>query len=183
MPRNIYDGLIYEIEQEFVFGGTLIDVGGGVSLKNAVLAQSGMTVHVIDLFSTYFSNAPSGSYDISRLFDHIVDCGVHMIEADITAFDLASEFENSSIDVVSMLHVLEHMHSFPMRLLTHGVSLLRPGGIFITDNVLWSGRIFDKNPNKTTKAVLEFNRKLFSADGILSSIIPIRDGLGMAVKL
>ena len=63
------------------------------------------------------------------------------------------------------------------------VPKLRPGGIFITDNVLWSGRIFDKNPDKTTKAVLEFNRKLFSADGILSSIIPIRDGLGMAGKL
>ncbi len=60
---------------------------------------------------------------------------------------------------------------------------LRPGGIFITDNVLWSGRILSDKPDKTTKAILEFNRKLFESPGALSSIIPIRDGLGMAVKL
>ena len=60
---------------------------------------------------------------------------------------------------------------------------LKPGGVFITDNVLWSGRILDEKPDKTSKAILEFNRKLFNTDGVLSSIIPIRDGLGMAVKL
>lgn len=60
---------------------------------------------------------------------------------------------------------------------------LKPGGVFITDNVLWSGRILDQKPDKTSKAILEFNRKLFNTDGVLSSIIPIRDGLGMAVKL
>lgn len=63
------------------------------------------------------------------------------------------------------------------------VPLLRPGGIFITDNVLWSGRILDRNPNQSAKAVLEFNRRLFNSPDILSSIIPIRDGLGLAVKI
>jgi caffeoyl-CoA O-methyltransferase len=61
--------------------------------------------------------------------------------------------------------------------------LLRRGGIFITDNVLWSGRIFDKKPEDSTKGVLEFNRKLFNTAGVLGSILPIRDGLGIAVKL
>ncbi|MEE8417817.1 MAG: O-methyltransferase [candidate division Zixibacteria bacterium] len=60
---------------------------------------------------------------------------------------------------------------------------LKRGGLFITDNVLWSGRVLDEKPDKTTKAILEFNRKLFNTDGLLSSIIPIRDGLGIAVKL
>lgn len=59
---------------------------------------------------------------------------------------------------------------------------LRKGGIFITDNVLWSGRIFDDNPDETTRGILEFNRKLFDSNDIFSSIIPIRDGLGIAVK-
>jgi predicted O-methyltransferase YrrM len=60
---------------------------------------------------------------------------------------------------------------------------LKRGGIFITDNVLWSGRILGKKPDKTTEAILEFNRKLCNTGGVLSSIIPIRDGLGLAVKL
>ena len=34
---------------------------------------------------------------------------------------------------------------------------LRKGGLFITDNVLWSGRVTEKNPNETTKAIQEFN--------------------------
>jgi caffeoyl-CoA O-methyltransferase len=59
---------------------------------------------------------------------------------------------------------------------------LKKGGIFITDNVLWSGRIFDENPDTATKGILEFNRKLFESKEMFSSIIPIRDGLGLAVK-
>jgi caffeoyl-CoA O-methyltransferase len=63
------------------------------------------------------------------------------------------------------------------------LKLLRPGGIFITDNVLWSGRIITGEPDETTAKVQEFNRKLFNSDGIISSIMPIRDGLGLAVKI
>jgi len=59
---------------------------------------------------------------------------------------------------------------------------LKKGGIFITDNVLWSGRVLSDGPDETTKAIQKFNKKLFNTDGILSSIIPIRDGLGIAVK-
>ena len=60
---------------------------------------------------------------------------------------------------------------------------LRKGGLFITDNVLWSGRILDKDPDESSRGILEFNRKLFASEEVLASIIPIRDGLGIAVKL
>jgi len=60
---------------------------------------------------------------------------------------------------------------------------LRSGGLFITDNVLWSGRIFDDEPDAAAAGIIEFNRKLFKSNRIFSSIIPIRDGLGIAVKI
>jgi predicted O-methyltransferase YrrM len=63
------------------------------------------------------------------------------------------------------------------------VPRLRKGGLFITDNVLWGGDVLGDNPDKETKGILEFNRKLFSDGNLLSCIIPLRDGLGMAVKL
>ena len=69
------------------------------------------------------------------------------------------------------------------RALEIAIPRLRKGGIFITDNVLWSGRILSSKPHKTTRAILEFNRRLFNSPDIFSSIIPIRDGLGMAVKI
>jgi caffeoyl-CoA O-methyltransferase len=60
---------------------------------------------------------------------------------------------------------------------------LRQGGLFITDNVLWSGRVADRKSNDpTTKAVLEFNRKLYDAPEFYTTILPIRDGLAVAIK-
>jgi caffeoyl-CoA O-methyltransferase len=60
---------------------------------------------------------------------------------------------------------------------------LRKGGLFITDNVLWSGRVAEKNPQEaTTKAILEFNRKLYDAAEFYTTILPIRDGLAVALK-
>jgi caffeoyl-CoA O-methyltransferase len=69
------------------------------------------------------------------------------------------------------------------RALELAIPRLKSGGLFINDNVLWSGRIFDQNPAPSTMAILEFNRMLFKSKKLLSSIIPIRDGLAIAVKL
>lgn len=60
---------------------------------------------------------------------------------------------------------------------------LRKGGLFITDNVLWSGRVAQKNPKEAqTKAILEFNRLLYSSEDFFTTILPIRDGLAVALK-
>jgi caffeoyl-CoA O-methyltransferase len=62
-------------------------------------------------------------------------------------------------------------------------SRLRKGGLFITDNVLWSGRVAEKNPKSAeTKAILEFNRQLYSSPDFYTTILPIRDGLAVALK-
>ena len=59
---------------------------------------------------------------------------------------------------------------------------LRKGGLFVTDNVLWSGRVAEKNPDARTKAILEFNRKLYDSKEFYTTILPIRDGLAVAWK-
>ncbi len=60
---------------------------------------------------------------------------------------------------------------------------LREGGLFITDNVLWSGRVVEKNPKDArTKAILEFNRLLYSSPDFYTTILPIRDGLTVGMK-
>ncbi|MCB0212279.1 MAG: O-methyltransferase [Anaerolineae bacterium] len=62
---------------------------------------------------------------------------------------------------------------------------LRPGGLFITDNVLWSGRVFEghRDDSEATWAILEFTRQLFNHPGFDSSIFPVRDGLAVALRL
>src|SRR5205807_9561612 len=59
---------------------------------------------------------------------------------------------------------------------------LRKGGLFITDNVLWSGRVAEKNPDARTKAILEFNRLLYQSKDFYTTILPIRDGVAVALK-
>lgn len=61
---------------------------------------------------------------------------------------------------------------------------LRKGGLFVTDNVLWSGRVAEKSATDArTKAILEFNRKLYDSKDFYTTILPIRDGLAVALKL
>jgi len=60
---------------------------------------------------------------------------------------------------------------------------LRKGGLFVTDNVLWSGKVADpKNKEATTKAILEFNRLLYGSPDLFTTILPIRDGVAVAIK-
>ena len=63
------------------------------------------------------------------------------------------------------------------------VPRLRKGGLFVTDNVLWSGKVAQKTPTEaTTKAILEFNRLLYGSPDLFTTILPIRDGVAVAVK-
>ncbi len=60
------------------------------------------------------------------------------------------------------------------------IDKVRPGGIIIADNVLWSGKVlekFRKKLDKDTEALLEFNQKIQQDDRVENVLLPIRDGL------
>lgn len=60
---------------------------------------------------------------------------------------------------------------------------LRPGGVLIVDNVLWSGRIFDAaDQSDDTAGVRELTRRITVSDRWSSTIVPIRDGLLVAYR-
>lgn len=61
---------------------------------------------------------------------------------------------------------------------------LKPGGLFITDNVLWSGRAAKPaaKGDADTLGIQEFNRKLCRSKAFFTTIVPLRDGLAVAVK-
>jgi len=69
------------------------------------------------------------------------------------------------------------------RALKLAVPRLRKGGLLVTDNVLWGGKVADKkNTEPSTKAILEFNRLLYSSPDLFTTILPVRDGVAVAVK-
>jgi predicted O-methyltransferase YrrM len=61
---------------------------------------------------------------------------------------------------------------------------LRPGGLFLSDNVLWKGRLLEGEDDgaPATAAIREFNRRLFADPAFLTCIDPTRDGLSIALR-
>jgi predicted O-methyltransferase YrrM len=58
---------------------------------------------------------------------------------------------------------------------------LRPGGVLLVDNVLWSGRVLDPSDSSAdTAAIRELTRRVTTDPAWQASIIPIRDGLLLA---
>ncbi|NJL46016.1 MAG: SAM-dependent methyltransferase [Leptolyngbyaceae cyanobacterium SM2_3_12] len=64
-----------------------------------------------------------------------------------------------------------------------GLQLVRPGGLIAIDNVLWSGQVADPHcQDNRTKTIRNFNQKLYDDDRIVLSLVPIADGLTLAMK-
>lgn len=61
---------------------------------------------------------------------------------------------------------------------------LRRGGLFITDNVLWSGSVTQQKPKEaSTRAIQEFNQRLYAMPEFFTTILPLRDGVSVSVRL
>jgi predicted O-methyltransferase YrrM len=73
-------------------------------------------------------------------------------------------------------------------LLDRLVALLRPGGLLVTDNVLWDGEVvagFQTAPHHNpddTRAIIEYNERVAAHPALLTTIVPLRDGVSISVK-
>ncbi len=75
-----------------------------------------------------------------------------------------------------------------VRLLDRLVELLRPGGLLVTDNVLWDGEVvpgFVRSPLRNlddTQAIADYNDRLNAHPRLTTATIPLRDGVAITVK-
>lgn len=62
---------------------------------------------------------------------------------------------------------------------------VKPGGVIIADNILWSGKILEKveEEDYATKSIIEFNDKVNNDERVEVIIFPIRDGLSLIRKI
>jgi caffeoyl-CoA O-methyltransferase len=75
-------------------------------------------------------------------------------------------------------------HDYP-RVLRLVAPRLRKGGLFITDNTLWSGKatVTAAPIDKATLGIQEFNRSLAASSDFYSVMLPLRDGVTVAMRL
>jgi predicted O-methyltransferase YrrM len=73
-------------------------------------------------------------------------------------------------------------------LLDRLVSLLRPRGLLVTDNVLWDGEVapgYVASPTRDpadTRAIADYNARVAAHPALVTSIVPLRDGVSISVK-
>ncbi|OWY61636.1 SAM-dependent methyltransferase [cyanobacterium TDX16] len=61
--------------------------------------------------------------------------------------------------------------------------LVRPGGVVAIDNVLWGGRVVDETDHEAdTEAIRRFNRHVADDPRVQVAMVPVADGLTLAVK-
>ena len=63
--------------------------------------------------------------------------------------------------------------------------ILKPGGVLLTDNVLWHGKILEspENQDRVTRLIDNFNKKILVDKSLKTVMLPIRDGISLTLKL
>lgn len=75
----------------------------------------------------------------------------------------------------------DYIELFPFLL-----NILDSGGILIIDNLLWKGRVADSEQvqkENSTVILREFNKIFLSESKLISTILPVGDGIGFAIKV
>ena len=62
---------------------------------------------------------------------------------------------------------------------------LKKGGVLLTDNVLWHGKVLKSSEtnDETTKLIDKFNKKLALDSNFKTAMLPLRDGISVSIKL
>jgi caffeoyl-CoA O-methyltransferase len=74
-----------------------------------------------------------------------------------------------------------YKHQYPAAL-KKSLPRLKSGGLVITDNVLWSGRVTQPPKDDNTRGILEFNRMVYASPELFPVIVPLRDGVAICRK-
>lgn len=63
--------------------------------------------------------------------------------------------------------------------------ILKRGGVLLTDNVLWHGKILEssENQDRVTRLIDNFNKKILEDKSLKTVMLPIRDGISLTLKL
>lgn len=111
---------------------------------------------------------------VTTKIDFQVGSGVELLDR-----LLASELETFDAIVISGLK-----HQYPLYY-QRAIQLLRPGGLLITTDVLWQGRVLspDIYNDNFTQGIEQFNRELVADPRTRVFVLPIGDGLSIARKL
>ena len=127
--------------------------------ENGIVHTIDIKEELVDFQRKYFDKSPWGSQIVQHLGE-----AVDIIPTLDTKFDLVF----IDADKENYLNYYELI-----------VPKMNKGGIILSDNVLWSGKVVEplKEGDLSTKILLEYNQRLKNDPRVESVLLPIRDGL------
>ena len=177
-PRMLsghYQGRLLSMISKLTHPKNILEIGTYTGYSALCLAE-GLTddgeLHTIDINEelvdfqrTYFDKSPYGK----QIFQHLGNA-LEIIPSLHKTFDLI--FIDADKD------------NYPAYFKVI-IDKLNPGGIILSDNVLWSGKVIEplKEDDFSTKALLEYNTLLKEDKRIETVVLPIRDGLTISRKI
>ncbi len=127
--------------------------------EKGVLHTIDIKEELVDFQRKYFDKSPWGNQIIQHLGEAI---------AIIPTLDLKFDLVFIDADKENYIHYFEMI-----------VPKMNKGGIILSDNVLWSGKVLEplQSNDLSTKILLEYNQLLKNDPRVESVLLPIRDGL------
>ncbi|MCH7662255.1 MAG: O-methyltransferase [Chloroflexi bacterium] len=166
--------LCYQIAR-MINAKKIFELGSGYGYSTAWFAKAvvenggGQVHHVVwDEELSKMAQKHLGELGYTDVIKYTVGEAVQTLRDSEDAYDLIfSDIDKEGYP--DSLHVIENK--------------LRSGGVLIVDNLLWNGDIFDKQDrSKATLAIRRFTQMMSESKTWISSIVPIRDGVLVALK-
>jgi len=153
---------------------TVFELGSAIGYSAIWLARAvGETGRVV-----YTDSSRENANEARRYFERAgVATRVDIRVGD--ALEMLSEEKSDSYDIIfNDIDKEDYARVVPL-----AAPRLRKGGLLIADNAFWLGNVVDPNADDdATRAVREFNRMLYASPDLFTTIIPLRDGVAVAVR-
>ena len=171
-PRMLsghYQGRLLSLLSKLINPQNILEIGTYTGYSALCLAEgmkSGGILHTIDI-NEELVDIQKGYFEASIWKDKIVQ---HLGDATEIIPTLKEDFDLIFIDA--------DKPNYPVYF-QQIMKKLRPGGVILSDNVLWSGKVLEpvKEDDESTKALLEYNKLLAEDERLETVMLPVRDGL------
>ncbi|WP_458628963.1 O-methyltransferase [Winogradskyella sp. PC D3.3] len=175
MLSGPYQGRVLSIISKLIRPQSILELGTFTGYATLCLAeglQKNGSLHTIDINEELV--------DFQRKYFDKSDYGKQIIQHTGNALDIIPELDQT-FDLV-FIDADKPNYSNYFHLI---IDKLNPGGIILSDNVLWHGKVVEPVGDKdiSTKSILDYNQLLKSDKRIETVILPIRDGLTISRKL
>lgn len=172
MLSGSYQGRLLALLAKMIGPKKILEVGTYTGYATLCMAEGLTTDGLIDTIDhneeladmqrRYFDQSPYGSQIVQ-----------HLGEAKDILKTLAGPYDLVFLDADKE----NYPHYFDLI-----IDKLETGGVILSDNVLWSGKVLEKATDEATSALQEYNHKINTDVRVETVVLPIRDGLTITRK-